>query len=431
MSVELLPPRQQPRAPKPTPPPPAASVEDDDSGKGEIRAGLIALAAFFLGFGGWAAFAPLDAAVVAPGVVVVSGNRQTVQHREGGAVSRLLVSEGDHVARGQILIELGSPEVVAQERALLSQVVDLQMQRARLTAERTGSRQLERPPEWAALSGEDREVAEAAFARHQREVAGGGNSWSAFDARIAGYRGEIAAINRQEALLQEELSGMRELAAEQLVPQTRVRALERALAELQGRRSELNASIASTQQERHEDLRTVDARLAELTPQLAGARERLELTRLRAPTDGVVVGLSVHTVGGVIGPGERVMDIVPEDQNLIIEAQVRPQDADDLAAGQRTEVRITAFGGRNLPIVYGEVRQVSADRFTNERNGEGYFLAQIAVSQQELARLTAASGRRLRAGLPAQVIIPTRKRTALQYLFEPLNQTLWRSLREE
>lgn len=427
MSIDLLDARQAP--------PPAAAptlaANEDDSGKAEIRGGLIAIAIFFLGFGGWAAFAPLDAAVVAPGVVVVSGNRQTVQHRDGGVVSALLVGEGDHVERNQVLIELSAPEVVAQERALLSQVVDLQMQRARLTAERAGSRRLARPEEWATLSPEDREITDAAFVRHQREVSGGGGGWSPFDARIAGYRGEIGAINRQESLLQEELSGMRELAAEQLVPMTRVRALERSLAELQGRRSELNAMIASTQQERHQDLRQVDARLAELTPQLAGARERLEATRLRAPTAGAVVGLQVHTVGGVITPGERVMDIVPEGQELIIEAQVRPQDADDLAAGQRTEVRITAFGGRNLPIVYGEIRQVSADRFTNDRTGEGYFLAQIAVSREELQRLTNAAGRGLRAGLGAQVIVPTRKRTALQYVLEPLNQALWRSGREE
>ncbi|MBC7768725.1 MAG: HlyD family type I secretion periplasmic adaptor subunit [Phycisphaerales bacterium] len=426
MSVDLLTSSAQAEEPRK----PADS--EDDSGRKEIRAGLITLLVFFFGFGGWAAFAPLDAAVVAPGVVVVAGNRQTVQHRDGGLVSRLLVQEGDRVTRGQVLIELGAPEIVAQERALLSQVVDLQMQRARLTAERTGSRGLARPPEWAALTAEDREVAEAAYGRHQREVAGGGRgSWSPFDARIAGYQGEIASIRRQESLLQEELNGMRELADEQLVPLTRVRSLERALAEMQGRRSELSAMIASTQQERHQDLRTVDARLAELAPQLAGARERLELTRLRAPADGAVVGLTVHTVGGVISPGERVLDIVPEGQELIIEAQVRPEDADDLEPGQRTEVRITAFGGRSLPIVRGDVRQVSADRFTDERDGRAYFLAQIAVPREELARLNESAGRGLRAGLSAQVIVPTRKRTALQYLLEPLDQTLWRSLREE
>lgn len=405
--------------------------DDSDSGRSEIRMGVIALLLFFVGFGTWAALAPLDAAVVAPGVIVVAGNRQTVQHRDGGVVSALNVDEGSRVQRGQILIELGSPELVAQEQALLSQVFDLQMQRARLTAERTGAGTLGPPPEWESLDPEDRVIADAAFQRHRREARGG--AWSAFDARIAGYRGEINAINRQETLLNDELGGMRQLASEQLVAMTRVRALERNLAELQGRRSELTSLIASTQQERYEDLRQVDARLAELAPQLAGARERLELTRLRAPVDGVVVGLQVHTVGGVVTPGERLMDIVPEGQDLIVEARVAPESADNLQVGQRTEVRITAFGGRNLPIVYGEVRQVSADRFVDDRTGQGYFVTQVAVPPEELRRLTEAAGdeHRLRAGLSAQVVIPTRKRTALQYLFEPLNQTLWRSLREE
>ncbi|MEQ1809156.1 MAG: HlyD family type I secretion periplasmic adaptor subunit [Terricaulis sp.] len=403
----------------------------DDSGSKEIRGGVIALLVFFLGFGGWAALAPLDAAVVAPGVVVVAGNRQTVQHRDGGIVSAIHVEEGDRVEQGQVLIELGAPELVAQEQALLSQVVDLQMQRARLTAEQSGSGALERPAEWAALSPEDRAVAEAAFERHRREARGG--AWSAYDARISGYHGEIASLNRQEALLNEELAGMRTLAEEQLVPMTRVRALERNLAELQGRRSELTSLIASTQQERFGDSRQVEARLAELTPQLAGARERLDLTRLRAPVAGIVVGLQVHTVGGVVTAGQRLMDVVPEGQDLIVEARVAPESADNLQVGQRTEVRITAFGGRNLPIVYGEVRQVSADRFVDERTGQGYFITQIGVPPEELGRLTEAAGdeHTLRAGLSAQVVIPTRKRTALQYLFEPLNQTLWRSLRED
>ncbi|MGD9968673.1 MAG: HlyD family type I secretion periplasmic adaptor subunit [Hyphomonadaceae bacterium] len=410
---------------------PAIADTEGDSGAPEIRAGLIALLLFFVGFGGWAAFAPLDAAVVAPGVVVVSGNRQTVQHRDGGIVSSIAVKEGDRVQRGQVLIELGSPELVAQEQALLSQVVDLQMQRARLTAEQSGARALRPPQEWATLSAADRAVATAAFERHRREAVRG--SWSAYDARIVGYRGEIASINRQEALLNDELAGMRTLAEEQLVPLTRVRSLERGLAELQGRRSELTSLIASTQQERYEELRRVDARLAELAPQLAGARERLELTRLRAPADGVVVGLTIHTVGGVVRAGERLMDVVPEGQDLIVEAQVRPEAADDVQPGQRTEVRITAFGGRNMPIVYGEVTQISADRFVDERTGNGYFLMQVAVPPAELERLSDAAGsdRRLRPGLTAQVVVPTRKRTALQYLIEPLNQTLWQSLREE
>lgn len=408
-----------------------ALTDNSDSARGEIRAGKWVMALFFLGFGGWAAFAPLDAAVVAPGVIVVLGNKQTVQHREGGVISRLLVAEGDHVERGQVLLELGAPEVVAQERALLSQIVDLEMQRARLDAEQSGTRILSRPQEWEALSEEDQEVADAAFERHQREISGG--SWSQYEARIIGYRGEIAALQRQEELLNQELTGTQALVDEQFMPLTRVRALERALSELQGRRSELAALIASTQQERQIELRQVDARLAELTPQLAGARERVEQMRIRAPVTGTVVGLQVHNEGGVVRPTERVMDIVPDGQELVVEAQVRPEDADDLHEGLQTEVRITAFNGRNLPIVHGRVRQVSADRFVDERTGRGYFLTQVVVPAAELNALLDehAGGRRLRAGLPAQVIIPTRKRTALQYLVEPLNQTLWQSLREQ
>jgi HlyD family secretion protein len=403
----------------------------DDSGAFDIRNGVVALLVFFVGFGGWAVLAPLDAAVVASGVVVVSGNRQTVQHRDGGVVSALLVEEGSQVEQGDILIELASPELIAQKQALLSQVLDLQMQRARLTAERSGSRELPRPSEWANLPEEDRALADAAYNRHIREA--GRGAWSPYDARIAGYRGEISSLSRQESLLREELAGMRALAAEEMMPMTRVRNAERMLAELSGRQAQLNSLIASTQQERYEDLRATDARLAELAPQLAGARERLEMTRIRAPTTGKVVGLSVHTVGGVIAPGARLMDIVPEDQELIVEAQVPPESGDDLRPGQRTEVRITAFGGRAMPLVYGEVRQVSADRFTDERTGIAYFQIHVAVPPQELARVAEATGdpRRLRAGLPAQVIVPIRKRTALQYLLEPLNQALWRSLREE
>lgn len=401
-----------------------------DAGGGEIRAGLLAIALFFGAFGGWAAFAPLDAAVVAPGVVVVAGNRQTVQHREGGTVTALAVREGDQVRSGQVLIELGAPEVIAQERGLLSQVVDLQMQRARLTAERSGSSDLAPPAEWSTLSPEDRAVADIAFERHRREA--GRGAWSPYDARIAGYRGEIVSLDRQEALLNEELRGMRALAAEEMAPMTRVRALERNVAEMQGRRSELSALIASTQQERYEELRRVDARLSELTPQLSAARERLEATRLRAPADGRVVGLTVFTVGGVVRGGDRLMDIVPDNQELIIQAQVRPEDADDLAPGQRTEVRFTSFGG-DVPTVFGEVRQISADRFTDERSGRPYFEMQVIVPRDQLTRLESADAgaRRLRPGLSAEVIVPTRKRTALQYLLEPLDQALWRSGREQ
>ncbi|MBX9745433.1 MAG: HlyD family efflux transporter periplasmic adaptor subunit, partial [Hyphomonadaceae bacterium] len=378
-------------------------------------------------------FAPLDAAIVAPGVIVVSGSRQTVQHRDGGTISRIAVQDGDRVEQGEILIELSAPEVLARKQALLSQVLDLQMQRAQLLATNRNSTQIEAPAEWATLPPEDRALADATLDRHRREAAsrrqalrGQSSGSGAVDARIAGYQEEISSINRQHELLADELEGVRSLADRGLMPLTRVRALERAQAELDGRRAELRAAIASALEDRAEELRDIEARLAQLTPQLAGARAELEGTLMRAPVSGVIVGLQANTVGGVIRPGEPVMDIVPEGQDLIVEAQVRPEDADDLNAGMTSEVRITAFASRTMPMLEGLVQRVSADRFTDERSGQAYFLVRIAVGQSELEALDVE----LRPGLPAEVVVPTRKRTALQYLLEPLNQSLWRSFRE-
>jgi HlyD family secretion protein len=256
-----------------------------DDARGEIRFGATVFCSFFGLFLGWAALAPLDAAVVAPGVVVVSGSRQTVQHRDGGVVSRILVEEGQAVAEGDVLIELNSPEVLARKEALLSQVLDLQMQRAQLLAISSGAAEIEAPPEWAMLGEEDQVLAEATLERHRREAASRNSALrsqrsgsSVLDARIAGYQAEIVSINRQHSLLADELEGVRSLADRGLMPLTRVRALERAQAELDGRRAELRASIAAALEDRAGELRDIEARLAQLTPQLAGARAELERT---------------------------------------------------------------------------------------------------------------------------------------------------------
>lgn len=415
----------------------AARLTSDDAG-GEIRFGLLAFISFFVVFLGWAAVAPLDAAVVAPGVVIVAGNRQTVQHRDGGVVSRINVQEGQRVQQGEILIELSSPELSARKEAYLSQVLDLQMQRAQLMATQNGRTEIEAPPEWATLPPEDRAVADAALERHRRESASRRaalrsqrSSGGAVDARIAGYQEELVSIDRQDRLLEEELVGVRSLAERGLIPMTRVRALERSQAELDGRRAELRAAIAGALEDRAEEIRDIEARLATLLPQLAGVRAELERTLMRAPVAGVIVGLQANTVGGVIHAGEAVMDIVPEGQDLIVEARVRPEDADNLRRGQAGEVRITAFSGRNMPTLRAEVQRVSADRFTDERTGQPYFVTQVSVTRAELERLTQANhDAQVRPGLPAQVIVPTRKRTALQYFLEPLNQSIWSSFRE-
>lgn len=404
-----------------------------DRGSAEIRLGGFVLLAFFGLFLGWAAIVPLDAAVVAPGVVVVAGNRQAVEHRDGGIVGRLAVKEGQMVKRGDILIEITSPEVVARERALLSQIVDLRMQRARLAAEAEGADQLVMPAEWAAWPEKDRAVAEEAFERHKREAAmlDAKGAWSEYEARIIGYRDEMEAVTRQESLVRQDLQAFRKLEASDFAPKMRVRELERRIAELQARHAELRSEIAATQQARAERMRAIDARLAEIEPQFTAARAQMDNTLIRAPGDGAVVGLKVFTEGAVVRPGERVMEIVPEGRELVVEAQVRPEDADNLEIGQPAEVRITAFKGRAVAPLLGSVIRVSADRLTDERSGKGYFVAQVRVSADELDKAAKAGGSPVRAGLPAEAIIKTRKRTALQFLLEPLNQSLWRSFREE
>ncbi len=437
------------------------SVEDADAGRAEIRFGVIALVVFFLGFGGWAALTPLDAAVSAPGVVVVSGNRQTVQHREGGIVSALHAQEGQRVEQGAILIELASTELRSQERALMGRAIELAATRARLLAEMDGRRTLERPPEWQDLPSAYAAQADSVFARQQREMntrrAAVGAQQEVLsqrreqlNSRIQGYEDQIAALDRQSLLIQDELAGVRRLAERGLVPLPRVRALERTQAEIDGRRAELSALIEQSREGigesrmqgiainegRQEDsaaqLREVDTQLAELMPRVDAVRAELERTLIRAPATGQIVGLQVHTVGGVIRPGEALMDVVPEAQPLVLEARVSPQEADDLQVGMRTEVRFVSVTGGQLPILFGEVSRVSADRFTDERSGTPYFLAEVIVPNEEMTRLEAGlpGAAQIRAGLPVEVVVPLRARTALQYVLEPLNRQLWRSFRE-
>jgi HlyD family type I secretion membrane fusion protein len=427
----------------------------------EIRVGLIIAILFFVIFLGWAAFAPLDAGAYAPGDVVVSGSRQAVQHREGGVVSALHVREGDEVRQGQVLIEISADEVRAVERALTSEVISLQVQRARLQAERDRLPDLVVPATFATLPPEDRAIADAAISLQREQLRARRSALSSrrgvlnqqtaqLGQQIEGLNRQLSANSEQQALIADELKGVKELAARGYAPQTRVRALERAAADLRGTSGAYRASAAQAQEaigqtrmemitldrgmteEVIEQLRQTEMQLGELTPKLMAAREQVARALVRAPATGKVVGLSAFTVGGVIQPGQTLMEIVPKNAVLVIRARVLPEDADDLTVGQRTEIRIPAFHQRNLPMLQGEITEVSADSFVDEKTGQRFFTADVAVPPSETAKIAkvrgAAAG--LRPGLPVEVVVPLRKRTALQYFFEPLQQSIWRSFRE-
>jgi HlyD family secretion protein len=433
---------------------------DDPSSEGVTGVALIV--AFFGVFLGWAMFAPLDAAVVGQGAVKVSGNREVVQHRDGGVIARLSVGEGDKVKVGQVLIDFAAHELLAQERALAGLVLELEASQERLLAELEGRSSINRPASWSQLSKQDAQLAETILARQEQELRARTGAYSGqaavissrsdqLNVRSQGFRDELVALDRQSALVEEEYQAMRALAEEGFAPLARVRALERTKAEIDARRievaSQMNQAaegvgesrkqVVSIRQDRREsaaaELRQVSERLSDTLPRLAEVRGEIERAQLRSPASGTVVGLAFYNEGAVVAPGERILDIVPDESELVVEAKVSTHDADDLAVGDRAEVRFTAFEGRSFARAAGVVRRISADSFQDERTGGEFFKVQVEVTQAELERLAAKRNEStlpLRPGLPAEIVVAIRKRTALQYILEPLDQSIWKSFRE-
>lgn len=454
MTDAALPPPPSGPAPGAGAPPPAP-VSVSDTPRRELIIGGAIIVVFFVIFLGWAAFAPLDAGAYAQGQIAVSGNRQAVQHREGGVVTALLVAEGDTVRRGQILLQLSSGELRATERGVSSQVFALMAQRARLIAERDRLGSIPTPPEFADLAPQDRVLAQESLRIQQQQFGARrtgrstetgvlGQRIAQLNEQISGYEGQIAANQEQQRLIQDELAGMRSLAERGYAPLTRVRALERTAAQLDGELGSLRAQIARSREavgetrlqmsgvstKMNEDvadqLRLIDVQLNELQPRMAELRAQIARNEVRAPASGEVVGLTIFTQGGVIQPGQTLMEIVPRDASQVIIAQISPNDVDNLRVGLDTEVRFPGLRERNPPIVHGRVTRISADSFTLEETGASYFRAEIVVPASELAKM-GRGAETLRPGAPVEVVVLLRKRTALGYLLEPLTNNLWRS----
>ena len=438
----------------PAPPPPIT-----DAPRRELLIGGVIIVAFFVLFLGWAAFVPLDAGAYAQGQVAVSGNRQAVQHREGGVVSALHVAEGDTVRAGQVLVEVSSGELIANERGLTGQVLALLAQRARLIAERDRARAIATPAEFADLPPADKILAEEALRlqRQQFNARRSGRSTESgvlqqrieqLNQQMEGLERQIESNLEQRRLIGEELAGIRSLAAQGYAPMTRVRALERTEAALDGELGSLRAQVARAREQVGEtrlqmlsvstglnedvaeQLRTIEVQLNELRPRLTEFRAQIARNQIRAPASGQVMGLTIFTPGGVIQPGQTLMDIVPTDASQIIVARIKPTDVDNLRIGQDTEVKFPGLREGNPPIVHGRVTRISGDSFTDETDGSRYFRAEIVVPADQLERL-GRLGRSIRPGSPVEVVVLLRKRTALGYLVEPLTNNLWRSGSEQ
>ena len=427
----------------------------------EIRLGAIIAIAFFVLFLGWAAFMPLDAGVDAPGQIAVAGNRQSVQHRDGGVVTAIHVREGQHVRAGDVLVELSAPELKASERALTSDYLTLLAQRARLLAERSGQHNFVPPAEFATLSADDREIASEVMQLQRSEMSARSGAISAQQSVLGqrasqlvqqqtGFVKQRQSLQEQQRLIAEELTGLKSIADKGFASMNRVRQLERAQADLQGQEAQMVSEYAragegigetkmqslSVSRDRlaqiESDLKDTQSKLSETLPKLVATREQLERSQVRAPATGQVVGLQVFTVGGVVAAGQKLMDIVPDGRELVIQAQLNPSSADDAFVGQSAQIRFVAIHDRSLPLFTGTVRTVSADSFTDEKTGRSYFRAEIVVPESELQKVRSVLGRgELRPGLPVEAVLTVRKRTALQYLLEPLTGALWRSGHED
>jgi HlyD family secretion protein len=428
----------------------------------EIRLGRWVLIIFFSILIAGATVIRLDAAAYAQGQVVVSGQRKEVQHREGGVVGAIFVREGQQVREGEVLMRLAAADVEAQERSLSGQVIRLIARRVRLQEEIAGRASIAMPPEFTGISAEDSVIAKAAmeqeqaelqarFARLNSELASLGQRVERTGFAAEGARQQSGSATEQIRLIDEEIAALRPLAEKGFVSRTRLRALERSRAELQGQQGQFTAVTGQAGREASEvrlqqttqsrgfreraadELNQTLGKLGELQPELKAARDQLARIEIRAPASGAVIGLSAATVGGVIAPGQKLMDIVPVATPLRVSARIAPTDADDVRAGQSVQVRFVGLHERALPSLQGEVTGMSADSFTDENSGETYYLAEIRVGEDQINLVRQLRGREfeLRPGMPAEVLVPLRPRSALSYMVEPLFGTFWSSFREQ
>ena len=426
-----------------------------DSIRGVAMTGWLVIVLFFGVLGTWAVTAPLNGAVVATGVVKVDGNRKSVQHLDGGIVKELRVREGDKVKAGDVVVVLDEGQARAEFEVLAQQAVVLRATEERLRAELTRATALMMPEDlraraadayvsdiWkgqihqfesrlAAIEGQ-RIVIKEKIAQLEHQIIGG-------DAQVKAYRSQLESTRK-------EIESILPLVDQGLIARPRFLQLERSAAGLEGQAADTLANIAKLRQaiaeqkqqtaqldndrmtEVTRDLRDTQAKLLEVIPRLMNAQAVLNRIQIRSPYTGRVVGLNIFSVGGVIARGDKILDVVPDQDSLVIEAQIGVDDISDVHPNARAEVHLTAYKQRIIPIVHGDVIQVSADRLTDPKTGNPYYTALVKVDEQELAALPNVQ---LYPGMPAQVMIPTTERTAFQYIVGPLVMSFNQAFRQK
>lgn len=426
-----------------------------DSARGLIIAGVALIALFFVGFGGWAAVATIESAVMAEGEMMVEGNRQPVQHRDGGIVREILVREGQLVEKGRALLRLDTTEAQASHDVLVAQMDGLLVREARLAAESADAPEVIWPealasrltlPAIATLAEEERRLFQVRRAAFLGEQELNRQKVAQLRQEVAGTQAQETSRRQQLDLIRQELDGQKELFDKGYARKTRMYELQRAVAGLEGAVSEAQAGIAQTEErirtteaERRQlgsrrieevagELKETRQKIAELQPRLDALRQQLARAVLTAPETGHVLGMAITAAGNVIAPGATVLDIIPAADSLTLEVHVRPDDIEDVREGMRAEVHLLAFKDITIPQVWGTVARVSADRLADPRTGAPFYAVRVIVDDTpEFRNLNV----RLQPGMPASVLIPGGARSVLNYLIWPLKRQLAGAFREK
>jgi HlyD family type I secretion membrane fusion protein len=424
-----------------------------DSIKHVALAGWIIIGLFFGVIGSWAATAPLNGAVVGNAIIKVDGNRKSVQHLDGGIVKELRVKEGDNVKVGEALIVLDETQARAEYDVLSQQYMVLRATEARLLTELDHGSTLVMPEDVKTEGSYFRSVWNgqvSQFESRRAALEGQRNvireKINQLGSQIVGGQAQVKAFTDQISSIRAEAKDIAPLVERGLIARPRILQLERTAYGLEGQIADANANIAKARQAIAEqdqqiaqldndrmaditkDLRDTQAKMLEVIPKAMNAKAVLGRMEIRSPYAGRVVALTAFSVGGVIQRGEKILDIVPDQDSLTIEAQIAVEDISDIRPNMRAEVHLTAYKQRIVPIIHGDIVQVSADRLTDPKTNNPYYVAFVKIDADELA---AMPNIKLYPGMPASVMIPTVQRTALDYLVGPLVMSFNHSFRQK
>lgn len=436
---------------------PHADIESLSSIKGFVAFGLFVLMLFGGGAIYWAMTSRLDGAIVAPASFVVEGNRKTVEHLEGGIVRDILVKDGDFVDAGQTLVTLDSTDLDVDLTVITRQLAELQVRRARLLAQLSGQGVFTEQSVAAVATTEmsfdgltaafvaQEQLFNAALQARQTEADILAQQIAGLEQQIVGLEEQRASTQRQLEIGLTELENLETLQDKGLVAVSRVNEIKLEIERLKGadagfraqrtqaqnQISALHLTELSTAKQRDEaittELAAVEAQLAFIAPQYRGAAERLERIAITAPVSGRVVGLSIFTSGGVVRPGTAILDIVPADETLVVEARVATADIEKLFVGQTTRIQLSAFDLGEVPEASGKIIDISADSFEDDRSGNAYYLTRVRLDAVQSAEVQALE---MLPGMPADIFVNTGEKTALAYLTSPIKDRLARTFIE-